>query len=311
MRCSSMRRMPGATDGARSRSGRWRPARGARRRRSNARHEALRRRRADAARLAARCRCRYRCRRHDRAGRARMRARDGAERVAGPLLPGMPNLHSHAFQRALAGRTGHANADGDSFWTWRQRDVRVSRPDRRRRVRGDRRAGVCRDAEGRIHGGRRIPLCPSRSARQALRRSGGARASHRRCRARRRASRSRCCRCSTRTPISAARRRPTGQRRFVHTVDSFARLVASLARDAAAAGWTLGIAPHSLRAVTPDELAAIVALVPRGAPIHIHAAEQQTRGCGVRGMERRAAGRMAAGARADSMRAGASCTRRT
>jgi formiminoglutamate deiminase len=66
-----------------------------------------------------------------------------------------------------------------------------------------------------------------------------------------------------------------GQRRFLHTVDSFALVVASLARDAAAAGWSVGIAPHSLRAVTPDELAAIVALVPRGAPIHIHAAEQQ------------------------------------
>ena len=45
---------------------------------------------------------------------------NGAERAAGPLLPGMPNLHSHAFQRAIAGRTGRAGADGDSFWTWRQ-----------------------------------------------------------------------------------------------------------------------------------------------------------------------------------------------
>ena len=32
----------------------------------------------------------------------------------------MPNLHSHAFQRAIAGRTGRAGANGDSFWTWRQ-----------------------------------------------------------------------------------------------------------------------------------------------------------------------------------------------
>jgi environmental stress-induced protein Ves len=45
---------------------------------------------------------------------------EGAERVPGPLVPGMPNLHSHAFQRAIAGRTGRASADGDSFWTWRQ-----------------------------------------------------------------------------------------------------------------------------------------------------------------------------------------------
>lgn len=28
---------------------------------------------------------------------------EGAERLQGPLLPGMPNLHSHAFQRAMAG----------------------------------------------------------------------------------------------------------------------------------------------------------------------------------------------------------------
>jgi formimidoylglutamate deiminase len=45
---------------------------------------------------------------------------DGAERFAGPVVPGMPNLHSHAFQRAIAGRTGYVSAEGDSFWTWRQ-----------------------------------------------------------------------------------------------------------------------------------------------------------------------------------------------
>src|SRR5207248_2824161 len=48
---------------------------------------------------------------------------EGAEQARGPLIPGMPNLHSHAFQRALAGRTGHPKrnaADADSFWTWRQ-----------------------------------------------------------------------------------------------------------------------------------------------------------------------------------------------
>jgi formimidoylglutamate deiminase len=65
-----------------------------------------------------------------------------------------------------------------------------------------------------------------------------------------------------------------GQRRFVHTVDSFARLVDMLAAKAAGAGYTLGIAPHSLRAVTPQELAAVAALAPRSGPIHIHAAEQ-------------------------------------
>src|SRR5205085_4927389 len=43
-----------------------------------------------------------------------------AERVRGPLLPAMPNVHSHAFQRGLAGRTGrHSHDRSDTFWTWR------------------------------------------------------------------------------------------------------------------------------------------------------------------------------------------------
>jgi len=45
------------------------------------------------------------------------------ERLAGPVLPGMANLHSHAFQRALAGLTemrGMSNAADDDFWSWRE-----------------------------------------------------------------------------------------------------------------------------------------------------------------------------------------------
>ena len=42
-----------------------------------------------------------------------------AERLNGPVLPGMPNLHSHAFQRAMAGLAEVAGNPNDSFWTWR------------------------------------------------------------------------------------------------------------------------------------------------------------------------------------------------
>ena len=35
-------------------------------------------------------------------------------------LPGLPNLHSHAFQRGMAGLTEHAGDSEDSFWTWRE-----------------------------------------------------------------------------------------------------------------------------------------------------------------------------------------------
>ena len=41
------------------------------------------------------------------------------EHIAGALLPGMTNLHSHAFQRSFAGRTEFAGGGGD-FWSWRQ-----------------------------------------------------------------------------------------------------------------------------------------------------------------------------------------------
>lgn len=40
-------------------------------------------------------------------------------RAAGPLLPGMPNLHSHAFQRAMAGLTEYRANATDNFWSWR------------------------------------------------------------------------------------------------------------------------------------------------------------------------------------------------
>ena len=42
-----------------------------------------------------------------------------AERVQGALVPGMPNVHSHAFQRALAGLTERGGPRTDDFWTWR------------------------------------------------------------------------------------------------------------------------------------------------------------------------------------------------
>ncbi|MDX2275795.1 MAG: formimidoylglutamate deiminase [Hyphomonadaceae bacterium] len=63
-----------------------------------------------------------------------------------------------------------------------------------------------------------------------------------------------------------------GQRRFICDLDSFGRLV-DASGAALPAGANLGVAPHSLRAVTPQELAFAASLAPNG-PIHIHAAEQ-------------------------------------
>ncbi|MDP9066233.1 MAG: formimidoylglutamate deiminase [Pseudomonadota bacterium] len=43
----------------------------------------------------------------------------GVEQVAGIVVPGMPNGHSHAFQRAMVGQSEYRSSAHDSFWTWR------------------------------------------------------------------------------------------------------------------------------------------------------------------------------------------------
>ncbi len=52
------------------------------------------------------------------AGRAS--AHPDAQRVEGLVVPGMPNAHSHAFQRGMAGSTEYRLSARDSFWTWRR-----------------------------------------------------------------------------------------------------------------------------------------------------------------------------------------------
>src|SRR5579875_1312677 len=51
---------------------------------------------------------------------------DRVERLAGPVVPGMGNLHSHAFQRAMAGLAEKRRDPADSFWTWREAMYRVA-----------------------------------------------------------------------------------------------------------------------------------------------------------------------------------------
>jgi len=197
----------------------------------------------------------------------------GAECVAGPMLPGMPNLHSHAFQRAIAGRTGRASVEGDSFWTWRQAmyafldriDADAFEAIAAQAYVEMLKAGYTAVAEFHYvhHDPQGAPYAdPAELARRIIAAATGTGIG------------------LTLLPVFYAHAGfggtppAAGQRRFVHTIDAYARLIATLARDAKAAGWNLGVAPHSLRAVTPEELAAVVALAPHAAPIHIHAAEQ-------------------------------------
>jgi formimidoylglutamate deiminase len=51
----------------------------------------------------------------------------GAQRLAGPVLPGLVNAHSHAFQRAFAGMSERREGEHDDFWSWRENMYRVAR----------------------------------------------------------------------------------------------------------------------------------------------------------------------------------------
>jgi formiminoglutamate deiminase len=191
----------------------------------------------------------------------------------GIALPGLCNVHSHGFQRALTGLTERAGPAGDNFWTWREAMYRFLDhldPDGFEAItefafmemleRGFTRVGefhyVHHDARG-VHYAD-IGELAARVA-SAAGNSGIA---------------------LTLLPVMYAHANfgglppVAGQRRFINDLDSFARLFES-ARAAIAplSQARLGVAPHSLRAVSAEELAAVVALAPDG-PVHMHAAEQ-------------------------------------
>ena len=101
-----------------------------------------------------------------------------------------------------------------------------------------------------------------------------------------------------------------GQRRFVHTLDSYARLLEPRAGARDRSGYALGVAPHSLRAVTPRELRGRRARAERVADPHPRR-RAAAGGRRLRRALRRAPGRMAARRMPASTRAGAWCTRPT
>ena len=202
------------------------------------------------------------------------RSREATESVAGPVICGMPNVHSHAFQRALAGHTGPAAPEGaDSFWTWRNAmygfldriDAPAFEAIAAQAYVEMVKAGYTSVAE--FHYVHRDPSGEryEDSAELAWRVCDAARATGINL---------------TLLPVFyahggfGAAQPAAGQRRFIHDLASFRDLFDALRRRQPSRGYVLGVAPHSLRAVTPEELAELVALAGEGAPIHLHAAEQ-------------------------------------
>lgn len=46
--------------------------------------------------------------------------------IDAPVLPGLVNAHSHAFQRAMAGLTERSDGGSDNFWSWREQMYRIA-----------------------------------------------------------------------------------------------------------------------------------------------------------------------------------------
>lgn len=189
-------------------------------------------------------------------------------------LPGLPNVHSHAFQRAMAGLTeGPVTAGRDDFWSWRELMyslVAVLTPEDIEAIAAMAfaemlEAGFTRVGEFHYlhHDTNGAPYAdPAQMARAVAAAAGETGIA------------------LTLLPVFYAHSGFGGmppldeQRRFVSDLDGFARLLEG-ARVAVAelVDGFVGVAPHSLRAVTPSELAGLAELAPAG-PIHIHIAEQ-------------------------------------
>ncbi|MBD2750264.1 formimidoylglutamate deiminase [Microvirga sp. BT688] len=198
---------------------------------------------------------------------------EGRERVAGITLPGLPNLHSHTFQRGMAGLAETRGPEGDSFWTWRQvmyRFLGSLTPDDVEAIAAFAMMEMLEggftalaefhylhhDAQGRPYGD--IAELSGRIAAAAQSTGMGL----------------------TLLPVFYAQggfggaAPAEGQRRFINGVENYARLLEG-ARGAVAGldDAVVGIAPHSLRAVTPESLNDILEMAGEG-PVHIHIAEQ-------------------------------------
>ncbi len=198
----------------------------------------------------------------------------GAQRVD-VLLPAPANLHSHAFQRALAGLTERCGPDPrDSFWTWRELMYRfLDRigPEEIEAIAAFAQmqmleAGFAAVAEFHYVHHRPGGAPYDNLAELAYRIAGAA---------------SRTGIGLTLLPVLYQRGGCDGralqpaQLRFGNDPDRFARLHedAAAAVRALAPDARLGVAAHSLRAVSPEGLAFAAALAP-DAPLHVHAAEQ-------------------------------------
>lgn len=200
---------------------------------------------------------------------------DGCLRLHGDVVPGMPNLHSHAFQRAMAGLAEVAGNPQDSFWTWRDlmyRLVQRLTPEQvgviaRQLYIEMLKGGYTQVAEfhylhhtpeGKAYADR--GEMTGRLSEAALQAGIG----------------------MTLLPVLysyagfGAQPAQAGQRRFIQSAESYLEQQQVIARQLA--GQPLqnqGLCFHSLRAVELGQMQQILAASDQTLPVHIHIAEQQ------------------------------------
>jgi len=195
--------------------------------------------------------------------------------LAGPVVPGMPNIHSHAFQRAFAGRAERAHGGTDTFWTWRRAMYDVANridPDDVEVIAAQLYVDLLRNGFTSVAEFHYVHHQPDGTP-YANRAELGERIL---------AAASASGIGLTLLPVlyrwsdfgDAPPR--DEQRRFINDLDGYAALLDALAPHASSPAVRLGIAPHSLRAVGPRDLDAVLALrASRDAtmPVHLHIAE--------------------------------------
>ena len=196
--------------------------------------------------------------------------------LAGPVLPGVVNAHSHAFQRAIAGMTEQGAPHGhDNFWSWRERMYAVAQ-----RITPDQLEAIATMLYTELLAGGYTQVCEFHYLHNACAHAPQASALEMSMALVRAAQRSGIGltllpTLYMRSGFAADGLRPD-QQRFASTPDSIARLVQDV--QASTRGMShvnVGVALHSLRAVTPQALAQLSGFSDaQGLPIHIHIAEQ-------------------------------------
>jgi len=186
-------------------------------------------------------------------------------------VPGLPNLHSHAFQRGMAGLAETRGPASDSFWTWREimyRFVERLDPDGFEAVAAMAYAEMLESGFTRVgefhylhHDKDGAPYADRGEMAARLAAACGTTGMG-----------------LTLLPVFYAhsgfggQAAKPGQRRFLHDLDGYTRLLDASRRAVAPLGdAVVGVAPHSLRAVTAEQLARVAQ---HPGPVHIHIAEQ-------------------------------------